>query len=154
MGRSVDAVKALQRRGLRHLKQHLATGDSAQPHGHRDSSAASWSPPSLFPSARMASAAATPQWRGVIRASSCPVYACVHTDHATPPEATACAHTALTAIRASDRHAAGRLDPQPARHPHPTAISPRCQRERYCCRCAGHEHRPTARHTHRVRAVR
>lgn len=45
--------------------------------------------------------AARPQWRGVIRDGSYPAYVCVHTSHATQPDATACARTALTALKAA-----------------------------------------------------
>ena len=45
--------------------------------------------------------AATPQWRGVIRDGSYPAYVCVHTGHATQPDATACARAALPALRAA-----------------------------------------------------
>jgi hypothetical protein len=45
--------------------------------------------------------AAVPQWRGVIRDGSFPVYVCAHTDHATQPEATACARAAMAAVRSA-----------------------------------------------------
>jgi hypothetical protein len=41
---------------------------------------------------------AAPQWRGVIRDDSYPAY--VHTNHATQPDATACARAALATLKA------------------------------------------------------
>jgi hypothetical protein len=46
--------------------------------------------------------AATPQWRGVIRDGSYPADVCVHTGHASQPDATACARAALATLRAGD----------------------------------------------------
>ncbi len=49
--------------------------------------------------------AAHPQWRGVIRDGSYPAYVCVHTSHATQPDATACARTALARLKAASTNA-------------------------------------------------
>ncbi len=45
--------------------------------------------------------AAKPIWRGVIREDSYPRYVCVHSNHSSQPEATACARAALAVIRAT-----------------------------------------------------
>jgi hypothetical protein len=45
--------------------------------------------------------AAAPQWRGVIGVDKYPAYVCVHTNHATQPDATACARVALTMLKAA-----------------------------------------------------
>ena len=51
--------------------------------------------------------AAAPQWRGVIRDGSYPAYVCVHTSHATQPEATACARAALPTLKAANANTTG-----------------------------------------------
>ena len=45
--------------------------------------------------------AAQPLWRGVIRDDGYPAYVCVHRNHASQPEATACARGALAALHAT-----------------------------------------------------
>ena len=49
--------------------------------------------------------AAAPQWRGVIRDGSYPAYVCVHTNHGTQPDATACARAAITTLKAASTNA-------------------------------------------------